>query len=522
MTTVATRTLVVWCPDWPVVASGKDEDGSTPVAVVASGHVVASSAAARHSGVHRGMRRRQAEATCSGLVVVGADPALEARVFEPVVAAVESLTPRVEIVRPGVCAFPARGPSRYFGGDSQLAERVAATVDAALRPGGSRAGVARCRVGIADGLFAAERAARAGRQIPPGASAEFLARFPVATLAGSDVPGAVELAALLRRLGVGTLGQLAALPAGAVAARFGPAGTIAHRMAGGLDDRPRAARTPPPDLTVATEIDPPAEQVETVAFAARSLAVTLEDELGGRGLALASVRVEAETEHGERLSRVWRLEGGVSAAALAERVRWQLESWLARGGGTTGGLTRLALVPEDVGPGTGRQAGFWGGDRAAGERAARSLARVQGALGPDAVVTAVAVGGRSPAERVRLVPWGDPCTSDEDRPWPGHVPPPSPATVYRPPLPAEVVDRSGARVSVSPRGLVSTEPASLAVDGGPWSDVVAWAGPWPVDERWWDAREHRRRARWQMVTVLGTAHLVTVENGCWVVEAIYD
>lgn len=514
----AVRTLVVWCPDWPVVSAGKDSAGSMPVVVMAAGRVLACSATARAQGVHRGMRRRQAEAACPGLVVVVEDPGREARTFEPVVVAVESLTPGVEIVRPGVCAFPTRGPSRYFGGDGPLATLVKATVDAVL----DGAGALTCRVGVADGLFAAERAARAGKVIAPGASAAFLAPFPAATLARSTVPDAAELAGLLRRLGIHTLGQLAALPADAVAARFGPSGTLAHRLARGLDDRPRSIRTPPPDLTATTEIDPPARQIETVVFSARSLAVALEDGLAGRGLTLSSVRVEAETEHGERMARVWRLEGGISGAALAERVRWQLESWVTEGNNTTGGLTRLTLVPEEVGPGTGRQVGFWGGDRVAGERAARSLARVQGALGPEAVVTAVTVGGRGPGERVRLVPWGDQRPVDEDRPWPGRVPPPSPATVHCPPLPAEVVDRGGAFVAVSARGLPSTEPARLSVDGGLWNDVVAWAGPWPVDERWWDAPARRRCARWQMVTAGGAAHLLMVENGCWLVEATYD
>src|SRR5947209_8775384 len=108
------RTLVVWCPDWPVVTAGLADQ---PAAVVEAGRVVACSAAARAEGVRRGLRRRQAEACCSGLVVVAADEGRDARAFEPVAAAVEAFVPAVEIVRPGVCALATRGPSRYFGGD---------------------------------------------------------------------------------------------------------------------------------------------------------------------------------------------------------------------------------------------------------------------------------------------------------------------------------------------------------------------------------------------------------------------
>jgi protein ImuB len=60
------------------------------------------------------------------------------------------------------------------------------------------------------------------------------------------------------------------------------------------------------------------------------------------------------------------------------------------------------------------------------------------------------------------------------------------------------------------------------VAGGPRSPVVAWAGPWLVDERWWDAAAHRRQARWQVVTADGAAHLLSLEGGRWVVEATYD
>jgi protein ImuB len=51
---------------------------------------------------------------------------------------------------------------------------------------------------------------------------------------------------------------------------------------------------------------------------------------------------------------------------------------------------------------------------------------------------------------------------------------------------------------------------------------VAWAGPWPVDERWWDPVAHRRRARFQMLDETGVARLAVVEAGQWWVEADYD
>ena len=527
----AQRTLVAWCPDWSVRAAGADP--GVPVAVVAANRVVSTTPAARVEGVVSGLRRREAQSRCPDLEVLDADRGRDARVFEVVATAVEAFTPGVEIVRPGVVALATRGPSRYFGGDEALAVEVAAAVDAAL--GGAAAGAVDapgwigCRVGLADGRFAAGWAARVGASVvPPGGSRAFLGPLPVSTLPDR------QLAGVLLRLAVATLGDLAALPEAKVLARFGRSGALAHRLARGLDDHPLAVRTPPPDLTVAAELDPPATRVDTAAFVVRTLATELQERLSRQGLACTRVVVEAESEHGERLSRRWRHEGALGAAAIAERARWQLEGWI-EGGRVTGGLIRLQLVPDEVAPDGGNQLGFWGG--AAGDgRVVRSLARVQGLLGPDSVLVAVPAGGREPAAQVRLVPWGEAplplpgaagCPGAAPwpgrpgaAPWPGRLPGPQPALVPAQPLPAVVEDATGVEVTVGGRGLPSAAPDRLAVAGGPPEEVVAWAGPWPLQERWWEGE--RRRARFQLVTAAGVAYLASREGGRWWVEAVYD
>src|SRR5439155_8823157 len=324
------------------------------------------------------------------------------------------------------------------------------------------------------------------------------------------------------RRGLRTLGAVAALDPAAGLGRFGPAGARAHRLARGLDERPLEARVPPPDLAVTVELDPPVERVDAAAFAAKAMADELTARLAAQGLACPRIRVEAETEHGESLVRLWRHDGALTAGAMAERVRWQLDGWLSTGA-TTAGLTLLRLAPDEVHPDDGHQLGFWGSP-AADERVARALARVQGLLGHEAVTVAVVDGGRTPAEQVTLVPWGDPREPVRvpDAPWPGALPPPSPSVVHALPVPAEVVDDAGAPVGVGGRGLANATPARLSVAGDRWTDVVAWAGPWPVEERWWDTRARRRRARWQVATADGAAHLLCLEDGPWSGEATYD
>ena len=404
---VATRTVVVWCADWPVVAAGID--GSTePAAVLHANRVVACSAAARRDGVRRGLRRREAQARCPDLTVLAVDEERDARAFEAVAGAVEVMTPRVEIVRPGVLALPARAPHRYFGGDENVAARITELV-APVVDGRGAVGV-----GIADGTFAALLAARGAGGgttiVPPGDSARFLAPLPVKALeqARPDDAAVVELTDLLQRLGLRTLGDVAVLPPARMVERFGPLGVLASRLSRGLEERPPTPREVPPDLVVHAELDPPAERVETAAFVARALAVELGERLSSRGLTCTRLSIEVVTEHDEELARLWRHEGGLGAAAIADRCRWQLDGWLGpsvpHGRRPTGAIAHLRLVPDQVVPDDGRQLGFWGGAKEADERAGRGVARVQGLLGPDAVLVPERRGGRGPGERMGLVP----------------------------------------------------------------------------------------------------------------------
>ncbi len=388
------------------------------------------------------------------------------------------------------------------------------------------------RVGVADGPFAAGIAARSGSTftlVAPGESPTFLAPLAITVL---DRP---ELTDVLVRLGIRTLGAFAALRAADVLARFGTEGRAAHRLASGLDERPPDARLPPTDWTVTTEIDPPAERIDRVAFCARTLAGELHRRLDREGVACTRIAIEAETEHGETLLRVWRHEGALSAAAVADRVRWQLDGWLNGSAVTrpSGGITRVRLVPEEVVAATGRQLGFWGGETEVDERAARVAARLQGRLGAEAVRVPERRGGRHPDEQLVLVPTAavelrgrrlaDPRTDGGDGPppWPGRLPAPSPARVLAAPVPAELLDDDDRPVTVTGRGLASAPPARLVVDGRS-TEVAAWAGPWPVDERWWDGEAHRRRARFQVLADDGVARLLSLEGGRWWVTALWD
>ncbi|MGZ6804550.1 MAG: DNA polymerase Y family protein, partial [Nocardioidaceae bacterium] len=201
---------------------------------------------------------------------------------------------------------------------------------------------------------------------------------------------------------------------------------------------------------------------------------------------------------------------------------WQLVGSL-RVGDIRAAITRVRLTPETVVSEADHADGLWGGTDA---RVERGVARVQGMLGQEAVVAPVLQGGRSPADRQALVPWGERAVGLRPRglPWPGSIPAPAPARVFPTPWEAGVLDSAGRSVTVLDRGAMTGEPARFRPGAGEqWQPVAAWAGPWPVDERWWEPGEARRpMLRFQMVGVDGRAWLVTFDGTAWVTEAAYD
>ncbi|MEV4149251.1 DNA polymerase Y family protein [Amycolatopsis sp. NPDC049691] len=518
------RLLVLWCPDWPVVAAGAAAGTPplAPAAVFSGNRVVACSASARRDGVGRGMRRRDAQSRCPDLVVHQHDPDRDARLFEPVAAAVERQAVGVEVVRPGIVAVPVTGAAGYFGGEEALAELLINEVEAG-------AGV-ECQVGIADGLFAATLAARRSALVPPGGTQAFLAPLPITEL---NQPGddRGELVGLLRRLGLRTLGAFAALAERDVAGRFPKDAITAHRLARGLAERPPLRRALPPDLTVTEEFDHPLSRVDEAAFVAKTLGERFFAGLANHGLACTRLAIVAVTEAGEERVRVWRCAEPLTARATADRVRWQCEGWLTARDRPSTGIVRLRLDPEEVvgGQALQLQLGSLGRDADAAERAGRALVRIQGLLGPDAVVTPLLDGGRGPAERVRLIPWGEPRRpAVEDRPWPGRLPAPSPSRVPPEPPPATVLDAVGDPVACTNRGELTYPPATITIDGGPARRVLGSAGPWVVHPALPGHRSERPLARVQVVLEGENddlALLLRVTVGVdpqWTVEGVYD
>ncbi|GAB3228266.1 DNA polymerase Y family protein [Glycomyces halotolerans] len=447
----------------------------------------------------------------------------DAAAFEPVLDALDLLTPHVEVLRPGCAAMPLRrfagiAPVHGSAGadvEPAFCERLIDTVTALVDHD--------CLTGVADGLFAALLAARSGHIVPPGRDAEFLAPHDIADLRSTALVDP-ETCETLRHLGITTLGAFAALPGAAVAERFGAAARRAQALAAGEPTRPLAPRRTEPELTVRVDAEEPYETVEQAAFAARPLAERLLRTLAERNLACTRVTVTAHTALGLTRERTWQVDPAAPAAELARRVRWQLEGWLTGPHGDEhdrgDALAAIELVPGGLLGLVDAGRGLWESKDAATVRAEAALRHAQCLLGPDHVRSAAETDGRDLTERCGLTAWGAPPAPPRSGPWPGTLPDPLP-TLHGTDDDVEVLDAAREAVTVSARGALSATPALVAL-GGEQVPVIAWAGPWPIAERWWNHEHARRYARLQVVLGDGRAALLYAEHRQWKVAGWYD
>jgi protein ImuB len=356
--------------------------------------VGAASPPAEAFGVHAGMPLGEALARCPSLALVPPDPAGVADRWERLLVRLESIGAAVEPERPGLACFSARGLLRLHGGSL---ERVLDAARRALRQP--------ARLGAGPSRFCALAAATRARVRRPvivagdeSRAAAYLAALPVALLRGRHETASLPEA--LERLGVATLGELAALPRAAVTDRFGAPGLLAQELARGRDGR-LTPRQPPERL--AEELELP-EALSGVQLD-RALELLIDRLLARRerrGRTLRTVVLSATLVEGG----TWR-ERVPFREALTDPLRMRL-ALAQRLMLLPAPAERLRLAVERFGPPASDQRSLL--DEAEATRRARlreAVRQVRAAAGPDAAlrVLAVEVDSRVPERRVMLTPF---------------------------------------------------------------------------------------------------------------------
>jgi protein ImuB len=272
------------------------------------------SPAAEAFGVVPGTRVGEALSRCPDLRLVAPDPEATRAYWNAVLDRLEGLGAVVESDDPGVAWLEADGLVRLHGGHL---EGVMSAVRKAL-PVGIRMGAAPSRFTAYAAALHARR--RSSQIVPAGAVRAYLASLPVGLLRSR--PGLEEIPELLGRLGIRTLGELAAMPAPAISERFGHPGLLALELAKGRD----------------TPLEPrrPSEPVlERLTLPEAASGMQLE-----RALELVIARVLARRERRGRSLRALAL-----SARFVEGGTWRITVPLRRPSADPARL-RLALAPR--------------------------------------------------------------------------------------------------------------------------------------------------------------------------------
>ena len=275
------------------------------------------SAPAEAFGVMQGMRMGEALSRCPGLRLVPPDPEAVRLLWHEVLDRVEGIGGAPESERDGAAFFEADGLRGIHGGD--LDGVLAATRRALGRS---------ARLGAGPSRFSAFCAARQARprRLPVVVEERAVGRF-LAPLPATLLRSRPELSALpdtLDRLGIRTLGELAALPSRAVAERFGHPGLLALDLARGRDT-PLDPRRPPEPVVERIEL-PEAVSGQQLERALELLSSRLLARPERRGRSLRAVAVSARFVAGGTWREAVTLR---SASADPQRIRLALAPRLA-------------------------------------------------------------------------------------------------------------------------------------------------------------------------------------------------
>jgi len=550
------RLAVLRCLDWSAVVAAKNS--TTPCAVIHAQRVISRTPAAMRYGVQVGMRRRHAQALCPDIEIVAHQPSRDRTAFDAVVRVVNELVPLIEVSEPGLIVFAARGPSRYMGGDGPMALKIVEALKTSVADShltASLVGLA-VGVGVADSRLAAQIASHASAMasssanlfvpyvVEPDKTNEWLAPQSVRVLSEFANINR-ETISLLERLGLNTLRDVCTLSESVLAGRFGELGVELHRLSRGDEQYPLAVVPHPPEHLCIEKFDEPVSDQQIIINSVQRMAVAFTEYYSVHGSVCVRIVISFESEAGKRSERLWYRPQGLTTSAIIENAKWQLEAWLASdiSGDPEShalenyGLVRVQLIADEVRTDTAQQLRLWGGSTQTDETATQAIGRLSELLGSSAVQVAKWQGGRDILDSYELVSATHAQTigsanSHEQIPaqkWRGALPNPAPSVVYSEPVQVQINDQFGKLLSVSARHELSASPVSVII-GATHYKVNSWAGPWPVEERWWDLARSRRLVRLQLVCEKITvdsvsqilAMLVILEHGEWTVAAIYS
>jgi protein ImuB len=438
-------------------------------------------------------------------------------------------SPRYEIHGERLVTIDSRGLDRLIGTPRMIGEAMACEA--------ARRGLS-VHVALAGTQVAAQMLVRARPGITvvaPGGEAEALARIPLGMLQTIDTLDVADAAmAAVAHWGLRTLGEFAALPPGAVAARLGAAGVWWLRAAQGIDRRPLVPAVPEERFDGTLDLEWPIEGLEPLSFVLTRLFEPLSTRLERRDRGAAALylalRLVTRDVHERRLELPAPMR---DVRTLRTLLLLDLESHPP-----TAGVDRVTLTIEPT-PGRILQHTLFSRPHPAPEQLSTLLARLGALMGQRRVGAPVTLDTYRPGA-FAMAPFAlEHAVQSSPPPASGHSPagqvpldcqpPISALRRYRQPVPARVVtDRDGRPLRLT------TDRRAIA--GG---RVIRSAGPWRTSGAWWETpragsgqtgeEPAQAKAGWdrdEWDVALGDEVMYRVfrnrATGAWFIDAVVD
>lgn len=495
------RVACLYVPDFPLAAwlRAQPELWGERVAVArhsgAQAELVAVSASAQQRGVRPGMRAAQAWSIDPSLAVRPLSPALQASAQAALVDCAASFSPCVEDAGDGLVYLDLQG---LLGTLFPTAQSAATALEQrALRLGLS------ARVGVASGKLLAALAAQQGEGVlvlSPAEEAEFLAALPVAALHPSE-----KVAATLRRWGIRTVGQLAALPAPGVGSRLGPEGIALWRQARGEDLRPIVPRPLPEHFEEGIDLDYGVESLEPLLFVLRGLLERLLARLATQGWLCGGLQLRLHLTNRQReehtLPVSWpHNEVKPLLALLRSHFEQHPPAAAIQGMGLRATAHPSRAMQLDLFRPAGPTATAWGA----------TLTQVTALCGPERCGTPSIVPSHRPEAHTL-------------RPFDPAFPPPAPVEPH-PPSPAPVLALRYVRPPRVVEVFCDRDRLDFVRGNGVGGRVVECSGPWRLAGEWWKEEETYCRTYYDVHLSDGGLYRIYYEEQArtWFLEGVYD
>lgn len=431
-------------------------------------------------------------------------PAMEEAAQQDLLQVALTHSPRVEDGGAGVVYLDVSGLGGLFGNDPEIAARLSRCADDLGLPvrvgiAGSRAGALSAARWSAADPRPADSILHADFILQPGQEENYLAPAPLGLLDLSP-----EMAERLRRWGIRTLGELAALPPSPLFERLGSEGRNLQALARGEDPRPLRLHAPPEVFEESRELEWTVETIEHLVKILARLAERLCARLERRQLTADgftwSCRLADGTTHEVDLTPAVPMNEAIAVTAL---IRASLQS---RPPQSPVEAVILRARPVRVSP---AQDSLTDRSRPSPRVLTTTLARVAALVGEPQMGVAILIDSHR-LDAVRLEPFVlSPARGRAKSVVPSGVSARGVLALrrLRPPLRARVRMDSGRPVEIDSTRLAGK--------------IVSYAGPWRASGEWW-TKESFFHDEWDVELGDGTLCRLGHDGRVWWLEGVYD